>query len=1054
MTELSIVPAGAGAGKTHHIQTTLTQWVREGNVRPERILAVTFTEAAASELRQRIRAALIKDGNLQAALAVDRAYVSTIHGLGRRLLIEHAFASGDSPQQRLIAEDEEDLLIRRAIEENAALNALARNLGAYGYQANFMSDATAEDSFRAALLKVIGLLRTLGPRGNDPAMADYVETFIREGYGPCPTKAKTLDAGLASAVNALLKAFPKSLSDQATSKAATTAFRDNFRDLKRMQQTLVRGESDWRLWQKLRKLRVTMRNSPTPDGYDGLAGAVTAAADKLVQHPGPLEEAVAHARALVEGAQAAMADYEARKRRLGVIDFGDMVTNAARLLSDNPTVLAAIMAEVDCVIVDEFQDTNPIQFTFLWTLAQRAKYALIVGDTKQAIMGFQGADPRLTIALTEQFATSPLDRNWRSDPRIMALVNAMGPHLFGDDYIALAAQNEEGTETAIELIQLESKRGSRDPGKPQHHIADRILTLLTKDRPQIVDRYTKALRPLEAKDVAILCPTHNQCSAYATALRDLGLPVRVAEGGWWQSKLVQAVSFALRYAVDPADTHAALYVATLGPASIPLDVALKAIAHQEPIDAPELTALAQLSSAALAMPVDRLVHEVIRVAGLRDWCDRLPNAPQMRADLLRFEAEAQGFMEAHRDMREASGFYGQSANVFLGWLENKIGLRGEDQRPNPAGAEADGIEIVTWHSSKGREWPVVVVGCLDHRQDPRAGGFSTIFPGFDDLDHVIDAATLSYAPDFAAPEATERFLAGLRPEADRTARRLLYVALTRARDRLIIEWPQPDSADEPPLPITSRRLLADTCGMEIAANQVGISKARFGARIVPCGKEMPAAYGEARALRLASTDRQPRYAIEQRPAVEAIAVLTPSQTLATARALPAELIKHSISASGGMTSAAFAQATDKGTAVHEALRILLQRPDLQHRVGSHCRLNDEDVEMLARHAKGLRQALAALGYPDLHVEQPLEVVLPDGGTQSMIVDLIAEGAAGYVVVDHKSGPVLDHAARFATYWPQLAAYVDAVEAFGEKPVTGAAIFWTETGELTLASGLG
>lgn len=87
MTELSIVPAGAGAGKTHHIQETLTQWVREEKVRPERILAVTFTEAAAGELRQRIRSALISDGNLQAALAVERAYVSTIHGLGRRLLI-------------------------------------------------------------------------------------------------------------------------------------------------------------------------------------------------------------------------------------------------------------------------------------------------------------------------------------------------------------------------------------------------------------------------------------------------------------------------------------------------------------------------------------------------------------------------------------------------------------------------------------------------------------------------------------------------------------------------------------------------------------------------------------------------------------------------------------------------------------------------------------------------------------------------------------------------------------------------------------------------------
>jgi superfamily I DNA/RNA helicase len=171
----------------------------------------------------------------------------------------------------------------------------------------------------------------------------------------------------------------------------------------------------------------------------------------------------------------------------------------------------------------------------------------------------------------------------------------------------------------------------------------------------------------------------------------------------------------------------------------------------------QLAALDALWPEALAMPVDHLVHRVIAAGGLRGWCDRLDDPAQMRADLLRFEAEASAFLDAHRDMREASGFYGQGANVFLGWLESRIGLKGEDKRPNPAGLEADGVEIITWHASKGREWPVVVVCGLDQKLDPRSGVFSTIFPGFDDLDHVVEAAQLTYAPGFAAPEATERF---------------------------------------------------------------------------------------------------------------------------------------------------------------------------------------------------------------------------------------------------------------------------------------------------------
>jgi len=93
---LVIVPAGAGAGKTHRIKTQLSDWVKRKVVRPERILAVTFTEAAAGELRERIRAGLLADGLVAEAMAVERAYVSTIHGLGLRLLTEHALAAGAS----------------------------------------------------------------------------------------------------------------------------------------------------------------------------------------------------------------------------------------------------------------------------------------------------------------------------------------------------------------------------------------------------------------------------------------------------------------------------------------------------------------------------------------------------------------------------------------------------------------------------------------------------------------------------------------------------------------------------------------------------------------------------------------------------------------------------------------------------------------------------------------------------------------------------------------------------------------------------------------------
>lgn len=1050
MPNISIVPAGAGAGKTHKIETTLAQWVRDGIVQPERILAVTFTEAAAGELRQRIRAALVKDSRLDAALAVDRAYITTIHGLGRRLLIEHAFATGASPQQRLIAEDEQDLLIRRAIEEGDELEAFTKRLSSFGYRGSFGSDSTQEDSFRSALLNVIAILRSLGPRGLDPQMADFAEESVRIGYGETKVPPDALAQKLKEAVDLLLEAFPASIEACAKKDGPQREFRENYYLLKAAQRSLPSGRTEWSQWQKLRLLRKSKQGSPTPPGYDELADQVIAAADGLLHHPGPLADAVEHARVLVEGAQAAMKHYETRKRELGVIDFSDMVTSAAQLLASNPDVLASVMAEIDCVIVDEFQDTNPIQFTFLWHLAQRAKHALVVGDTKQAIMGFQGADPRLTRELERQFETSPLEENWRSDPRIMDFVNALGDQLFSADYQELTPRQQKSKDTALEVIQLAvSRRGAG--ARPQRFVADRIFSLLHDEQVEISDRHTGEMRPLEPRDIAILCPTNPMCRAYAATLRELGLQVRVAEEGWWSSPVIQAVTFALRYVADPEDRHAAISFATLGPEQTPLAAALQPYVDGGVLCTPSLKALQQLSSYAAQWPVVRTVAEVIKAAGLRDWCDALDDPAQMRADLLRFEAEAQAFLDANRDMREASGFFGVGPLVFLGWLEYKASDASFDKHPTPTGNLADGVEVVTWHSSKGREWPVVIVCGLDHNREPRLGQFSTRFDSFAELDRTIEGAKILYHPSFAAPEANERFLEKMRPEEEETTRRLLYVALTRARNRLIIEWPKVKDPKEGELPISAYRLLAKQCDFKIGGAGIAIGTQEFDARQLVCTEELPGIFDAATSTEEPGPHRQPRYAIADNAREGRDAVLGPSKATTAQRPAPACLEHIPVCEGIQLQGEHLTLATEKGTAIHEAFRILLLRPDLVGKVGAHCQISESEAAGLAAQATGLRACLQSRGFHTLHVEQPLEIPLDDGGSLTAIIDLLAESDEGYCIIDHKSGPVPEPDTRYMAYWPQLAAYADAVEGLGDKPVTGAAIFWTDAGALSVGA---
>ena len=108
MPTLTVIPAGAGSGKTYTIQQQLGDWVRDGLIAPERIVAVTFTEAAAAELRERISAKLLAMGRSEDALRLDQAYISTIHGFGLRVLTEFAFEAGSSPHPRLLNEDEKN----------------------------------------------------------------------------------------------------------------------------------------------------------------------------------------------------------------------------------------------------------------------------------------------------------------------------------------------------------------------------------------------------------------------------------------------------------------------------------------------------------------------------------------------------------------------------------------------------------------------------------------------------------------------------------------------------------------------------------------------------------------------------------------------------------------------------------------------------------------------------------------------------------------------------------------------------------------------------------
>lgn len=1038
-SNLTIVPAGAGAGKTHLIKTTLSDWVKRGLVRPDRILAVTFTEAAASELRERIRSGLLAEGLVSEALAVERAYVSTIHGLGLRLLTEHALAAGSSPQPRHLGDAERDLLIRQALAQAKALDPIKADPARFGYVPDWGRGVSAEDVLRSQVLAMIDLLRGLGDTGQNTDLIVPALNRLDEVYGEVLTDPITARKVLMDAINAMLTAFPDGAAEGVTAAGPRSDLENNLSLFKMVRDDPARLDRDWKLWKDLRGLRKSNRGTKLPDGYDDQASAIMEAADVLPMHPGPLADARLNLQCLIACAQEVMTAYEAKKRALGLIDYADMIAGAERLLRTQKVVRDAVLGEIDCVIIDEFQDTNPVQFALLWQLGARAPRTLLVGDVKQSIMGFQGADSRLSTALTAAHpeATVPLNQNWRSTPAVMDFVNAVGAGLFGDNYTCLAPTRASTDTVPLEILNVTQGRMSRKFSRPPEHMAERIACIL-KDGEMITDRHDGTPRPARPSDIALLVGRHSTAARYAEQLRLRGVPVRISEDGWSTSAVIQAACAALSYAANPSDIHAALLLRTLGPNPLTLETALTKQIDDYLPDDDVLMRLAAISGKIASQPVATALALVLDATNLNYWAESQTDAPQARADLLRLGAEAVEFDTAHRDLKAAAGFHGSTVKVFLGWLDSRMAERDADRHPDPSGNSAEAVEIVTWHASKGREWPITAVAEFDRKIADWPGTTQVSFTALDqidDMDAVLASAQLVHIPKFDAPEAQRRFIEDRRTDFEASARNMLYVALTRARDRLIIEWPTflKERPEDVPEATCLFHVFQDACGLTLGADALTVGETACAASVINAP--------ETADVTMLKEQERPGYPRFGSATPLAPIQLTPwrFQPSQTKGSTAPESLRHEL----GPVWPETLNSTQRGTALHLAMTACLTRPDLAHRLPAATGLTQSTIALVAERAAALRNWLTAQGFPEMLCEVPVLEHTPEGAEISGTIDLIARGPSGCLLVDHKSG---ESGSGLGGYWGQMSTYARLIPThFPNAPLRGIAIHWMEQG---------
>lgn len=1057
LPELCVVPAGAGSGKTYTIQQTLGEWILAGKVSPERIVAVTYTEAAAAELRARISAELLENGRVEDALRLSQAYISTIHGFGLRILTEFAFSAGLSPRPRLLSEDEQNALIRQSLARTNAANAIVADLDAFGYHYDPVRKIRPEDLFRERCLKVVDLWRTTGLRSQAEGKELARDTFRRlaDRYGPT-RDADSLRRALRKRIADLLKQYPASIHRQfGTTRAAREDFIRDHRNL----ATAVSGpdlETDWKLWQALREVRVSNRRTQLPDEYDRLADEVRMAAQELQCHPGPLEDARAHLAALLTTGQQAIGAYQEAKARAGLVDYSDMIATAEWLLRERPDILDRLTQQVDCLVVDEFQDTNPLQFSLLWQLRKAGIPTLVVGDLKQAIMGFQGADPRLFAALERNHPrqTRPLQQNWRSQARLMDIVNAVGPVLFGDEYHPLGPQRRNSPCDPLEFVTFE--KTSRSQG---HKVRAGFVALRLKEhiarRTRIVDRDTGLERSLRGSDIAVLCRTHSVLAACAKALTECGLRVNYQAQGWLSSRAIQIAWNALAYLANPADRHAALYLAVTELGTLSLEQGMRQLLEHGRVDDPLLRKLDTLSAGVADRTVYALVADTLATVGLFDEVARWPDADQARANLLRLLGEAGAFMDSNREALTLSGYHGTGVQTFLAWLSARA--EENDEQPPARVIDEDAIVLTTWHSAKGLEWPVVAVCGLDQPIRVRLPDLGLSYESFDDLAAILNSVRIDYWPKYTAPE--QNFAAEYLQERTNLVeyRRLLYVALTRAREKLILEWPE-YIADRKPNRRTGEAtpnvwsILSERCLVDKETSEFDVDGQRFPCTVIEGGLELPDEFhaeADARSPELAAIGRR-AIARSSGPAKLTPDSVAPSMLGGEVDSLPDALVLRTERYGEGVDARVGLSGKDLGTYLHRCFEVLGARPELVPQLESltGVRAPAGETERIAAAVEAFEAWLDdALEVESVQREWPLLFIDPAGSVVSGTADLIVRTARGAWVLDHKSDQVENTIEAFGSYQAQLEAYRNALVSEGET-VLGVGINWIRRGEVT------
>jgi ATP-dependent helicase/nuclease subunit A len=729
------VSAGAGTGKTAVLVERFARAVCDQGLDVDSILVITYTRRAAGELRTRIRAELARRGRHDLARELDGAWISTIHGFCLRLLKAYPFAAGLDPRFRELDDAQGAVLRSEAFE---------RALGAFltgGEPDRLQLLATyGASGLRRMLTGVYETLRSAGRElelgvGDRPELAERVED-LREA-------ARAVDHETAAQLLELLDRDARA---------------DRLIDLSGFK---VRGD------------RAVL--------YEEARKAVEQAA---------LDEAAARDRDLLQELLAGFAAaYAEEKAHESALDFEDLQLHARDLLRDDASIRERESLRFRSIMVDEFQDTNRLQCELIDLLAGGGAELFYVGDEFQSIYGFRHADVRV---FRERRAGAaqllPLTLNYRSRPEVLATVNELFGSHFGDEFQPLAAAAEFPDPVfghPVELL-VTDKAAYKDTGVHWRRAEARAIARRVRE---LVDTGAAT-----AGEIVVLFAAGTDAEQYEQELRRAGLPTYRATGkGYFgQQQVVDMLAY-LRLLQNRYDDRALVSVLASPFVGVSNDalVLLRRAASRRPLFSgleksmpPGLSEGDERLLRAFRQRFDRLAGAMPRIS-LERLCERIVAehdydlAVLAQWDGRRRYANMRKLARLARSYEELRGPDVEGFVRFVGEQE-ALGARELEAVAEEEGADA--VRLLTIHAAKGLEFEVVIVADAGRdKAPPSAEEILALSDGRFGF-RVADPVTTKRRPAFDY----EQVKAARQEEETAERLRLYYVAMTRARQRLIV----------------------------------------------------------------------------------------------------------------------------------------------------------------------------------------------------------------------------------------------------------------------------